>query len=137
MPPAIPTKGARSSVAEREEKWLREIIRGHHDWFMSIDGRSPLNLTTGEFEFSAAHGRLIFSCWTQSGSRTWRVTNCNWTGDKLSLQVTWRMGAETATIELIPRASAKAVVAGIAVARQERSERLAQLVAQTLVCRSP
>ena len=46
------------------------------------------------------------------------------------------MGAETATIELIPRASAKAIVASIAAARQERCEKLAQMVTQTLVCDS-
>lgn len=42
------------------------------------------------------------------------------------------MGADEVTIDLIPRASAKAIVAGIAAARQERCERLAELVAQTL-----
>ena len=44
------------------------------------------------------------------------------------------MGAEVTTIELVPRASAKVLVAGIAAARQARCERLAQLVAKTLVC---
>src|SRR5437870_1981463 len=42
------------------------------------------------------------------------------------------MGAEISLLELVPRASAKAIVAGIAAARQERCERLAQIAAQTL-----
>ena len=42
------------------------------------------------------------------------------------------MGAEEVTIELIPQASAKAIVASIAAARQERCEKLAEIVAQTL-----
>ena len=44
------------------------------------------------------------------------------------------MGAEVARLELVPRASAKAIVASIAAARQARCEKLAQLVAQTSVC---
>ena len=41
------------------------------------------------------------------------------------------MGAEVAAIELVPRASAKALVATIAAARQARCEMLAQLVAES------
>src|SRR6185436_7950569 len=103
MPPAIPTTGAHSSTVERDQQTIREIVNRHRDWFMSIDGRAPLNLTNDEFELSAETGRLIFSCWTETGSRTWRVIDWNWTSDKMSLHATRRMGAEQATIELIPR----------------------------------
>ena len=136
MPLAIATKGVNSRDVEGDETSIREIINAHHDWFMSIDGRSPINLTTDEFEFSASPGRLIFSCWTETGSRAWRVKSWHWKGDKLSVQASRRMGAEEVMIELIPRASAKAIVAGIKAARQERCEKLAELVAQTLVCES-
>ena len=136
MPPAIATKGVNSRDAEGDERSIRQIIKAHHDWFMSIDGRSPINLTTDEFEFSASPGRLIFSCWTQTGSRVWRVKSWHWSGDKLAVQASRRMGAEAVTIELIPRSSAKAIIARIAAARQERCENLAALVTQTLVCES-
>jgi hypothetical protein len=118
--------------ADPGERAIREIIRPHKEWFMSIDGRTPLSINTDEFDFSVAHRRLMFSCWTESGSRTWHVIGWKWIGDKLVLQATRRMGSESATIELIPRASAKAIVASIAAARQERCERLAKLVAQSL-----
>ena len=116
-----------SRDVEGDETSIREIINAHHDWFMSIDGRSPINLTTDEFEFSASPGRLIFSCWTETGSRVWRVKSWHWSGDKLIVQASRRMGAEEVTIELIPRASAKAIVASIAAARQERCEKLAEI----------
>ena len=132
MPPAIATKRVNSRDVERDERSIREIIIAHHDWFMSIDGRSPLSLTTSEFESSASTGRLIFSCWTQTGSRIWRVKSWHWSGDKLILQASRRMGADEVTIELIPRASAKAIVASIAAARQERCEKLAEIVALSL-----
>jgi hypothetical protein len=118
--------------ADPDERAIREIISPHREWFMSIDGRTPLSINTDEFDFSVAHRRLMFSCWTEGGSRTWHVIGWKWIGDKLVLQATRRMGSESATIELIARASAKAIVASIAAARQERCERLAQLVAQSL-----
>src|SRR4030095_10627078 len=114
MPPAIATKGVNSRDVERDERSIRKIISAHHDWFMSIDGRSPLSLTTDEFEFSASSGRTLFSCWTETGSRIWRVTDWRWIDDKLLLKASRRMGAEEATIELIPRASAKDIVASVA-----------------------
>src|ERR1041384_4557649 len=111
---------------------LRELADAHTDWFISIDGRAPLNVNKDEFEFSAAHGRLIFSCCTETGSTTWHVKGWSWTGEKLVLQTSRRMGAELATVELIPHASAKAIVASIAAARQERCDRLATLVSDYL-----
>lgn len=117
--------------AERE---LRELVSDQSEWFMSEDGRGPVEVNRTEFDFSVAHGRLIFSCWTERGSRTWRITAWNWSGDKLQLQASRRMGAEVSTIELVPRASARALVASIAAARQARCERVAVIVARTLVC---
>src|SRR5207302_622708 len=67
----------------------------------------------------------------ETGSHSWRITAWNWTGEKLLLEASRRMGAEVAKLELVPRASAKAIVASIAAARQARCEKLAQIVAQT------
>lgn len=115
--------------AERE---LRELVGGQSEWFISEDGRAPIEVNRAEFDFSSAHGRLIFSCWTEQGSRAWRINAWNCNGDKLQFQASRRMGAEVTTIELVPRASAKALVASIAAARQARCERVAQIVLQTL-----
>jgi hypothetical protein len=110
---------------------IREYVSAHKDWFFAEQGGAPLALDRDEFDFSVAQRRLIFSCWTESGSRSWHIKAWSLTGDKLLLQASRRMGAELATLELVPRASAKAMVASIAAARQARCEKLAQIVAQT------
>jgi hypothetical protein len=130
-----PANGLPSAIPASIEHTARQIIEfadRHSDWFLSEDGRTPLEINRSEFDFSAAHGRLIFSSWTQKGSRTWRVNEWNRSDDKLVLRASRKMGAETNTIELVPRASAKALVATIAAARQERCERLAELMAEGL-----
>ncbi|PYS67340.1 MAG: hypothetical protein DMF73_19570 [Acidobacteria bacterium] len=136
MPLPNPAKFLDAASVIRAELKLLEFVNPHAEWFISEDGRLPLEVNRTEFDFSVAHGRLIFSCWTQRGARAWRVTDWNQAGEKLVLDVSRRMGAEAATIELVPRASAKALVAKIAAARQARCETLAQIVAQTLVCDS-
>lgn len=115
------------AAIDRAVREIRELLGMHTEWFFAQNGGGVLDLSNDEFDFSFAHRRLIFSCWTENGSRSWRITGWEWTGDKLLLEATRRMGAERATIELVPRASAKAIVASIASARLARSETLAQI----------
>src|SRR5438445_13595675 len=119
------------AAIESANRTIRELLHANSEWFLTQDGAAPLALTTTEFDFSIAHRRLIFSSWTESGSRSWRITAWSWTGEKLLLEASRRMGAEVAKLELVPRASAKAITASIAAARQARCEKLAQLVAET------
>src|SRR6185436_859385 len=132
MSPANDPLSVSSVSLDATVRQLAKFADEHSEWFMSEDGRVPLEIKRAEFDFSAAQGRLLFSSWTQQGSRIWRVNEWNHSDDKLVLRASRKMGAEAATIELVPRASAKALVATIAAARQERCERLAQLVAQGL-----
>ncbi len=132
MSPANDASSDSSSSVENAAQQLVEFANRRSDWFMSEDGRLPLEITRGEFDFSAAHGRLYFSSWTQKGSRVWRVNDWSRSDEKLTLRVSRKLDAEAATIELVPRASAQAVIATIAAARQERCERLAQLMTEGL-----
>ena len=127
-----------NDIAEIESahRAIHEHLSAHNDWFFAEEGGAPLALVRDEFDFSLAHRRLIFFCWTEKGSRSWRINAWSLTGDKLLLKASSRMGADLATLELVPRASAKAMVASIAAARQARCEKLAQIVAQTSVCGS-
>src|SRR6266850_2549653 len=121
-----------SAAIESADHAIRELLGVHAEWFFVQDGSPPLALANSEFDFFIAHRRLIFSSWTETGSRSWRLTAWEWTGEKLLLAASRRMGADVATLELVPRASAKAIVARIAVARQARCERLARVACESL-----
>src|SRR5258708_25857344 len=114
------------------DRTIRELLSVHVEWFFMQDGGAPLALANSEFDFFIAHRRLIFSSWTETGSRSWRITAWEWTGEKLLLEASRRMGADVAALELVPRASAKAVTASIAAARQARCEKLAQVACESL-----
>jgi hypothetical protein len=120
------------AAVESADRAIHELLGVHAEWFFVQDGGSPLALANSEFDFSIAHRRLIFSSWTETGSRSWRITAWEWTGEKLLLEASRRMGADVATLELVPRASAKAITASIAAARQARCEKLAQVAREAL-----
>ena len=104
------------------------IFREHAEWLFVSDGIvQPLRRE--EIELNFVQHKLMFSCWTEGGTRVWRLVGWDWNGQLLELKVSRRMGAEVSVIELIPRTTAKVVTATIRAARQMLCERLAQLAA--------
>ena len=124
------------AAVESAERAIRELLNVHSEWFFAQDRGAPLALSNTELDFFIAHRRLILSCWTETGSRSWRIAAWSWTGEKLLLEASRRMGADVATLELVPRASAKAIVASIAAARQARCEKLARIASESLVAQT-
>jgi hypothetical protein len=121
---------------ETAQSSIAELLSLHREWVLTQDCGPPLALNTSDFDFSINHRRLILSSWTENGSRSWRITAWSWADQKLLLDASRRLGAETARLELIPRVSARANVVGIAAARQERCVRLAQIACEALVAQS-
>jgi len=115
------------ALVESARKNIGALIREHVEWFCTPNQTETYALRRNEIDVSTSQGRLILSCWSDKGSRSWRILAWRWDGQMLSLQASRRMGAELPVIELVPRASAKAVAATIKAARQIRCNRLAEL----------
>src|SRR6185436_3905792 len=105
---------------------IAALLREYAEWLFVSDGVAQ-SLRRDEIEVVVERGRLLVSCWTEKGTRLWRVIAWEWNGQLLVLQVSRKMGAEVSLIELIPRTSAKAITATIRAAREGRCERLSQL----------
>jgi hypothetical protein len=118
------------SELEQAARRIAELIAERGEWFYAEGAGRPSALRKSECDVSVAHGRLIFSCWTDEGARSWRIVGWEWTGEKLLLEATRRMGAESSALELIPRASASASASLISATRRERCARLSQLVCE-------
>lgn len=107
---------------------ISDLFQAHFEWFLTLDGGESQALNQKELEIFIAHGRLLLGCWTEKGTRSWKIFSWEWTGEKLTLAASRRMGADRPVIELVPRASAKAIALTVKAARQARCEVLAQLV---------
>ena len=112
---------------ESARQQIASLFHRHAEWLYITVDETAQSLRREEIDIAISHQRLVLSCWTEKGTRWWRIHAWNWTGQSLMLQVSRRMGAEVTLVELIPRASAKAVAATIKAAREIRCEHLAQL----------
>ena len=114
------------NLRESAHEQITALFRQHAEWLFVSDGVvQPLRRE--EIELNFVQQKLMFSCWTEEGTRVWRLIGWDWNGQLLELKVSRRMGAEVSLIELIPRTTAKVVTATIRAARQMLCERLAQL----------
>lgn len=106
---------------------ISDLFAQYAEWFCTAGKREAYALRRTEMEISVSRQNLMLSCWTESGTRTWRILGWHWNGQILSLQASRKMGAERPLIELIPRASASGITATIRAARQARCNRIAEL----------
>jgi hypothetical protein len=102
---------------------ISALLREYAEWLFVSDSVAQ-SLRREEIEVVVTHERLLLSCWTEKGTRLWRIVAWDWNGQLLKLELSARM-----RIQLIPRTSAKAITATIRAARQMRCERLAKLAA--------
>lgn len=115
------------------ERRIGELIDCHGEWLCVRRGSGrATSVRKSECDLRVSHGRLIFSCWGDEGALAWRIHGWEWTGGKLLLAVTRRAGAESAVLELIPRASIKVMTATIGATRRERCRHLAELASARL-----
>jgi hypothetical protein len=125
-----------TDLDDREEarSRLAEILDARGEWFCAATSEGDgagVPLGRGEWELAIMHNALYFSCRTKRGAmRVWRVAGWEWTGGRLRLDATRRMGAERAVLELTPRASVREGVEALKAARRAACEKLAALACE-------
>lgn len=115
------------TLVESAHQQIASLFRQHAEWLYVSTDELAQSLRREEIDIAISHNRLVLSCWTERGTRWWRIHAWQWTGQSLLLQASRRAGAELSLIELIPRSSSKAVAATVRAAREIRCDRLAQL----------
>ena len=119
------TTPAQVGSAYRE---IATLLREYAEWLFVAD-RVTESLRREEIDVVVVGERLMFSCWTEKGTRLWRVMAWDWNGHSLELEVSRKLRGEALLIKLIPRTAARAMTAAIGAARRVRCERVGQLAA--------
>jgi hypothetical protein len=122
----------RADQLEIARRTIAALFSAHAEWFITQSSDNTEAIRREELDIAIDQGRLILSSWTEKGTRSWRIAAWEWSGQKLLLQTSRRMGAERQVLELIPRASAAAIAATVKAARQARCEQLACLCCSVL-----
>ena len=82
----------RPDEAEYARRHIAELIAAHAEWFLTQADGDTQALRRDELEVAVSQGRLVLSSWTEKGTRSWRVLSWEWTGTKLRLRASRRMG---------------------------------------------
>jgi hypothetical protein len=122
---------AESVESAREQ--IAALFAQHPEWFYSSEDGTTQALHRSEVGVDVLQGRLILSCWTEEGTRSWRIRRWQLHGEKLLFEASRRMGAHQPQIELVPRASAAMIAATIRSGRLVRCEQLARLAGSHLI----
>src|SRR4026207_1859399 len=101
-----------STRLESAYEEITSLLREHAEWLFVSD-ELVQSLRRDEIEFTIVRQKLMFSCWTEAGTRVWRLLGWAWNGQLLELKVSRKRGADVSLIQLIPRTTAKAVSATI------------------------
>ena len=109
------------------QQQIDALLKQYAEWLFVAGEGETQSLRRSEIDVAVVHDRLVLSCFTETGSRTWRVLDWQWNGRELVLNVSRRMGRERTRLELIPRVSATAIAATIRAARELRCQRIAKL----------
>ena len=123
----MPQRLNTTTAIETARSTISELIATHPEWFCTAGGENTYAVNRNELELSVANHRLVLNSWTEKGTRVWKIFSWEWSGEKLLLQGSRRMGAERPLIELVPRASAAALSLTVRTARQAQCDRLAEL----------
>jgi hypothetical protein len=116
-----------SARIEEARSTIAALLATHAEWFCTLNPAETQALNRSELDIAIAQGRLVLTSWTEKGSRTWKIFSWEWTGEKLLLQASRKLGAERPQIELVPRAAASAIALTVKAARQSRCEQLGRL----------
>lgn len=106
---------------------ISELILRYAEWFCTFHKGEVQAIRREEIVLEVLQERLVLTCWSERGVRSWRILAWSWDGQALLLRASRRMGSELPLIEMIPRASAASIAATIRAARQIRCDKMAQL----------
>ncbi|HKY27636.1 MAG TPA: hypothetical protein VJM12_06810 [Pyrinomonadaceae bacterium] len=71
---------------EAERQRIAKLFDTHAEWFCTLSDGNTHALRNRELDIHLDRGRLVFSCWTERGTQSWRIKASNWTLEKLQLQ---------------------------------------------------
>jgi hypothetical protein len=71
---------ASAAIAARQK--IADLFARYVEWFFLADDGNSQALKHNEIDINVSHGRLMLSCWTEEGTRTWTIRAWNWTGEK-------------------------------------------------------
>src|SRR4051812_47303875 len=108
---------------------LRELLAATHEWLMVRETGRAFPLENHLIEISPNGDKMQFSFLDDGGWRTLRLNKCELEGSELILGTSSAFGEKHEALRLIPRTPAAELTAEIELARLEKANEIALLIA--------
>lgn len=116
---------------EKPQNELQNLLDAHHEWLLIDAAGRSFALQNSEIEITRERGRLLFAFLDEKGFQTWRVADFRTKGEEILLDLTRNFEKERVKIRLVPRALARDLSDAVEVARLERANKIAAMIAET------
>ena len=108
---------------------LREIISSQQEWLLIRELGKTFPLEKHEIEITADGEKTFFGFLDDNGFHSWRLNKYSFDGNEIEIDVAGAFAKKREAVRLIPRASAAELTAEIELARLEKANEIAALIA--------
>lgn len=108
---------------------LREIITATQEWLLVRDAGRSFPLERHEIEITEAKDKTHFGFLDDKGFHSWRLNGFEHSGGEIVIDIAGEAAKNRETMRLVPRASASLLAAEIEIARLEKANEIASLIA--------
>jgi hypothetical protein len=111
---------------------LKAAIDTHFEWLLVRENGKTFPLQKAEIEITNDDAKVLFAVVDEDGFRVSRVRGFLFDGAEISLELSSQFGKDEETIRLIPRESARELSANIELARLEKANEIARIIASSV-----
>ncbi|HVF47703.1 MAG TPA: hypothetical protein VNA17_09075 [Pyrinomonadaceae bacterium] len=108
---------------------LRELVNSHHEWLLVRDAGRTFPLECHEIEIDAGETVSRFGFLDDSGFHSWRLNSFSAENDEITMDVAREFAKKRETMRLLPRTSASVLSREIELARLQKANEIAELIA--------
>ncbi len=112
---------------------LRELIASHHEWLLVREFGPSFPLENHEIEVTRDDEKVFFGFLDDNGYHAWRLNGFARRGDEIDLDLAGDFGKRHGSARLVSRAAAALLTAEIELARLEKANEIAGLIAQNFL----
>lgn len=111
---------------------IKDLLKSHNEWLLIHSSGKTFAFQQDEFEFKFERGKILFSFLDEKGFQTWRIVDFSQKKTEILLELTRNFNQECEKIRLVPRISAKELDTSIELARLEKANKIASLLASEI-----
>lgn len=118
------------NALEHSRQEISDFLGSQQEWLLQYQTGRTFALDAAEIETEVSNHKLLFGFLGDKGFQTWRVKNYEIKNAKLKLDLTRNFEKENEKITLIPRISAQTLSEAVELARLEKANKIARIIAE-------